>query len=57
MSMTSDNLVEKTLELTRTLGAQEAKVSLSRASHVELDQREGRLEKSNEAVTQGLTLT
>ena len=34
MSMTSDNLVEKTLELTRTLGAQEAKVSLSRASHV-----------------------
>lgn len=57
MSMTSDNLVEKTLELTRTLGAQEAKVSLSRASHVELDQREGRLEKSNQAVTQGLTLT
>lgn len=57
MTRASEDLAEKALELTRSLGAQEAKVSLSRASHVELDQREGRLEKSNEAVTQGLTLT
>ena len=57
MNESMQDLAEKALDLTRELGADEAKVSLSRASHVELDQREGRLEKSNEAVTQGLTLT
>ena len=57
MNDSMQDLAEKALDLTRELGADEAKVSLSRASHVELDQREGRLEKSNEAVTQGLTLT
>jgi PmbA protein len=51
------DVAEKTLELARQSGAEEAKVSVSRASHVELDQREGRLEKSSEALTQGMTLT
>ena len=52
-----ENVAEKALALTGRFGAQEAKISVSRASHVELDRREGRLEKSSEAVTQGLTLT
>jgi PmbA protein len=51
------DVAEKALSLATGIGAQEAKVSISRASHVELDQREKRLEKSSESVTQGLTLT
>jgi PmbA protein len=55
--MDNQLLAEKVLGLAKNAGAEEAKVSVSRASHMELDQREGRLEKSSESLTQGLTLT
>lgn len=55
--MDNQALAEKVLGLAKSAGAEEAKVSVSRASHMELDQREGRLEKSSESLTQGLTLT
>ena len=55
--MENQILAEKVLGLAKNAGAEESKVSVSRASHMELDQREGRLEKSSEALTQGLTLT
>jgi PmbA protein len=57
MEIQNQALAEKVLEMAKSCGAEEAKVSVSRASHVELDQREGRLEKTSESLTQGLTLT
>jgi len=57
MTMSMQDVAEKTLLFARENGAEEAKVSVSRASHVELDQRQRSLEKSSEALTQGMTLT
>jgi len=57
MLESKENLAEHVLGLAKSLGVDEVKVSVSRSTHVELDQRDGVLEKSNEAVTQGLTLS
>ncbi len=50
-------VVDHAITTARSLGAQEVKARTSRVSHVELSQRDGRIEKTSEARTQGLSLS
>ena len=55
--MNQQDVVAYTLDKARALGAAEVKARSSRVAHVELSQREGRVEKTSEARTQGLSLS
>jgi len=55
--MNQQEVVEYALARARSLGAGEVKARSSRVAHVELSQREGRVEKTSEARTQGLSLS
>ena len=55
--MNQQEAVDYALKRALALGAQEVKARSSQVAHVELSQREGRLEKTSEARTQGLGLS
>lgn len=55
--MNQQEVVDYAIEKARALGAGEVKARSSRVAHVELSQREGRVEKTSEARTQGLSLS
>ncbi len=48
---------EQAVTIARRLGADEVKAWGSRSTHAELSQREGRVEKTSEATTQGLSIS
>jgi PmbA protein len=50
-------VVDYAIAKAQALGAQEVKAHSSRVAHVELSQRQGRIEKTSEARTQGLSLS
>ncbi len=55
--MNQQEVVDYAIARAKALGAGEVKARSSRVAHVELSQREGRIEKTSEARTQGLSLS